>query len=97
MKQHQFLIEFLKNLEAHLPPPTGAHHAIMFLKKDTHPDCDTDKLTLQVNRSGFFVMVYLDDSDFEKDPQQLCKDVVNSIVNEKPVAVVNLPPLDKAV
>ena len=64
----QWLIDFLKELERLIPPPTGAHHAIVFARYGSDDSGWDDRLALQVNREGVFIAFFLDDSDFSDPP-----------------------------
>lgn len=64
----QFLIEFLKALEAEVPPPPNCHHVLTFARFGSDEDGVgwSDQLALQVNLDGEFVAFFLEEVDFQK-------------------------------
>lgn len=71
----QFLIDFLKALEAELPPPANCHHAITYAQFGNHEAGWEDRLALQLNVEGVFTCFFLDDKDFNETPEDLAKNV----------------------
>lgn len=75
----QFLIKFLKELEAAIPPPENCHHAITFARFGSDVAGWHDKLALQVNSGGVFTCFFLEDEDLNKSPRQLVSDVASEL------------------
>jgi len=66
-----FLIEFLKGLEAAVPPPENCHHAITFARYG-----EWDALALQVNIGGKFRCFFINDEDIDRGPESTIAAVV---------------------
>ena len=58
-----YLIEFLKMLEAAIPPPVNCHHALTYAQYGSDADGWQDKLALQINLLGDFHCFFFDEDD----------------------------------
>ena len=67
----QFWITFLKELERLVPPPANCHHAITYAQYGSDASGWEDKLAVQVNTSGVFLCIFLDESDCDCGPDDL--------------------------
>ena len=81
MKQQ--LLDLLKNLEAAVPPPQNCHHALMYSQYGSDEDGWEDKLALQINRSGRFQTLFLDEEDFKKPGTALISEILGLINSPK--------------
>jgi hypothetical protein len=60
-----WLLNFLKSLEAAIPPPPLCHHAITYAQFGSDDTGWQDKLALQINCDGVFHCFFLEPDDFE--------------------------------
>lgn len=59
----ELLIDFLKRLEAMIPPPPHCHHVITYAQYGSDAAGWEDRLSLQVNLSGKFYCFFIDETD----------------------------------
>ena len=79
----QYLIRFLKALEAAIPPPPCAHHAITYATHFTGKDGSNEQLAVQVNVRGVFRCVIIDEYDCDKSAVDLAAEIVELIQSLK--------------
>jgi hypothetical protein len=68
-------MEFLKALEAALPPPERCHHCMMYAQYGSDETGWSDRLMLQVNKVGKFYPFFLDDNDFAEGDAALISEI----------------------
>jgi hypothetical protein len=76
----QFLIDFLKAVEADIPPPARCHHVLTYARYGSNDTGWEDKLALQINDAGDFKCFFLEDSDLLDIPKLIIeiKESLNS-------------------
>lgn len=72
---HQYLLDFLKELEKVIPPPENCHHALTFAQYGSSECGWDDRLALQVNIAGTFSCVFLSAADLEKSVVELTEEI----------------------
>ena len=89
----QWLMTLLRSLEAELPPPAGAHHAITAARYGSDETGWEDRLALHLMLDGERVTLFLDDDDFAAAPDTVAADVVrlNGARREPPNVMVSGP------
>ena len=77
----EWIMEFLKALEAELPPPTGQHHSLTFAQFGSDATGWEDKLCLGFRKSNGSQNYFLDDRDLVGyvRPTQCAKNVADMI------------------
>lgn len=84
----KFLIDFLKQLEAAIPPPDKCHHAITYAQYGDEECGWDDRLAVQVNHHGKFICFLLDDADCAKVPAQIVAEIKSYVDLDKPGAQI---------
>lgn len=84
MKPRDFLMVFLAKLEEFVPPPEKCHHVICYAKYGHDSVGWEPKLAVMVNTKGKFVTFFLEDEDFEKDPETLAGDIAKDLGKDDP-------------
>lgn len=84
MNAKKFLIEFLKGLEASIPPPENCHHGITFAQYGSDKTGWMDMVAVQVNKHGKFHCFFLEESDFESDPSIAVAKIKSTFSNPDP-------------
>ena len=79
MTMREKLIAFLRELERVVPPPTNCHHALMYAQYGSDEAGWTDKLALQINHTGRFLCLFIDEGDFDRTPEELVAQVVKEL------------------
>ena len=81
---HAFLLDFLRRLEADVPPPPDCHHAITFARYGSDEAGWEDKLALQVNRDGVFHCFFLEESDCLQAPADIAASICTLLAEPTP-------------
>lgn len=80
------LLDFLKALEAAIPPPKGCHHALTFAQYGSDADGWQDRLALQINDAGRFHCFFIDPGDFDKGIPELVSEIAHGVAHPPPNA-----------
>ena len=75
-----FLLDFLKRLEAAIPPPPRCHHAITYAQFGSEETGWQDKLAIQINVVGKFPCFFIEPEDEGKSVEQLVAEIVQAMV-----------------
>lgn len=70
------LLSFLKKMEEVLPPPSRAHHALVFAQYGSDSAGWSDQLALQINDGGRFYAYFIEEGDFEMELDDLASEIV---------------------
>jgi len=74
-----YLIQFLKALEAAIPPPLNCHHAITYAQYGSDSAGWKEQLSVQVNVGGKFYAFFVEDGDFEKGADALAAEIAGQV------------------
>ena len=77
----QWLIDFLKALEAKIPPPVKCHHAITYAQYGSDETGWVEQLVVQSNSGGMFHPFFLDDTDCVKLPESLVAEIAGLLAH----------------
>ena len=78
------ILDFLRHMEEHLPPPPNSHHAITRTQYGSDETGWEERLAIQVNLDGKFLCFFLDAEDLEKAPESLVAEIVTLAKNPPP-------------